>query len=145
MAARIRVLFLVLTSLCVGIGIFPVQVQAQGVPGEDPVRIQTQIVIQMLPVPGAPRSGYIDPASGIPAWQKARIARYEAKAFSGNTGDILTERDVINTTHSDGFKTTCTQTIGSAPTAAGTGLQGVGSKPTQQVVVLRGDLVNICN
>ena len=143
MTARIQVLVLVLTSLCLGIGIFPVR--AQGVPGEDPVRIQTKIVIQMLPVAGAPRSGYIDPASGIPAWQKARIARYEAKAFSGNTGDILTERDVINTTHSDGFKTTCTQTIGSAPTVTGTGLPGVGAKPTQQVVVLRGDLVNICN
>lgn len=116
---------------------------AQGVPGEDPVRLQSKIVIQMLPVSNAPRSGYVDLAPGIPAWQKARIARYEAKAFSGNTGDILTEKDVINTTHTNGFNTTCTQSIGSAPTSA-TGAQA-GFKPAQQIVVLRGDLVNICN
>lgn len=139
MTARIQVW--ILTSLCAWSCIF--QADAQGVPGEDPVRIQTKIVIQMLPVPGAPRSGYIDPASGMPAWQKARIARYEAKAFSGNTGDILTEKDVINTTHTDGFNTTCTQTIGSAPSVTGT--QVAGALPKQQIVVLRGDLVNICN
>ena len=50
----------VLTSLCAWSCIF--QADAQGIPGEDPVRIQTKIVIQMLPVPSAPRSGYIDPA-----------------------------------------------------------------------------------
>ena len=80
----------------------------------------------------------------IPAWQRAKIARYEAKAFSGNRGDILTEKDVINTANSDGFKTTCTQSIGSTTAPAGI-TTGAGFKSNNQVVVLRGDLVNICN
>lgn len=118
---------------------------AQSAPGEDPISLQNRVSIQMLPLAGPPRSGSINFSTDIPAWQKARIARYEAKAFSGNTGDILTEKDVVNTATSDGFKTTCTQSIGStaAPTTGIT--TGAGVKPTQQVVVLRGDLVNICN
>ena len=118
---------------------------AQSAPGEDPISLQNRVSIQMLPLAGPPRSGSINFSTDIPAWQKARIARYEAKAFSGNKGDILTEKDVINTATSDGFKTTCTQSIGStlAPTTGIT--TGAGVKPVEQVVVLRGDLVNICN
>lgn len=117
---------------------------AQSAPGEDPISLQNRVSIQMLPLAGPPRSGSINFSTDIPAWQKARIARYEAKAFSGNKGDILTEKDVVNTATSDGFKTTCTQSIGS--TSAPTGITtGAGVKPVQQVVVLRGDLVNICN
>ncbi len=118
---------------------------AQSAPGEDPISLQNRVSIQMLPLGGAPKSTSINFSTDIPEWQKARISRYEAKAFSGNKGDILTEKDVVNTATSDGFKTTCTQSIGStaAPTAGIT--TGAGVKPTQQVVVLRGDLVNICN
>lgn len=116
---------------------------AQAVPGEDPVRLDKRINIQMLPLGSAPRSGYINYSTDIPAWQKAKISRYEAKAFSGNTTGILTEKDVVNTANSDGFKTTCTQSIGSV--AAAPTLAGPGRQPTQQIVVLRGDVVNICN
>lgn len=116
---------------------------AQAVPGEDPVQLDKRINIQMLPLGNAPRSGYINYSTDIPAWQKAKIARYEAKAFSGNTTGILTEKDVINTATSDGFKTTCTQSIGSI--AAAPTLAGPGRQPSQQIVVLRGDVVNICN
>lgn len=117
---------------------------AQNAPGEDPIRIDARVVIQGLPFGQAPRSGYVNPSADMPAWQKARVARYEAKAFSGNKGDILTEKDVINTANSDGFKTTCTQSIGSVVNSPGI-TTGAGFKPNQQVVVLRGDLVNICN
>ena len=118
---------------------------AQSAPGEDPINLQNRVSIQMLPLGGAPKSSSINYSTDIPAWQKARIARYEAKAFSGNKGDILTEKDVVNTSTSDGFKTTCTQSIGST-TAPATGITtGAGVKPVEQVVVLRGDLVNICN
>lgn len=113
---------------------------AQNAPGEDPVVLDRKITIQMLPNGAAPRSGYISPPADMPAWQKARVARYEAKAFSGDPGDILTNKDVVSTATSDGFKTTCTQTIGSATVAT----TPAGS-PKEQVVVLRGDLVNVCN
>jgi hypothetical protein len=115
-------------------------VSAQSVPGEDPIQLQNKISIQMLPLAGPPRSGSLNFATDMPDWQKAKISRYEAKAFSANTDGILTEKDVVNTASSDGFKTTCTQSIGST-----SGNTGSGVKPTQQVVVLRGDLVNICN
>ena len=92
----------------------------------------------------APRSGNIGAPAEIPSWQRAKIARYEAKAFSGNRGNILTEKDVVNTNTTDGFKTTCTQSIGSNTAPAGI-TTGNGFKPNDQIVVLRGDLVNICN
>ncbi len=113
---------------------------AQYAPGEDPVILDKKVNIQMLPTGAAPRSGYITPSTDMPAWQKARISRYEAKAFSGDPGDILTNKDVVSTATSDGFKTTCTQSIGSTTT-----LTTAAGSPKEQIVVLRGDLVNICN
>ncbi len=117
---------------------------AQNAPGEDPVRIASKVVIQGQPFGTAPRSGYINPTADIPAWQKARISRYEAKAFSGNKGDILTEKDVINSVNTNASSTVCTQSIGSVSVAPGI-RPGAGFKMAPQVVVLRGDLVNICN
>ena len=133
-------------ALCVGLGALQASPKlfAQNAPGTDPVRIESKVILQGLPNGPAPRSGNIAPSADIPAWQRAKIARYEAKAFSGNRGDILTEKDVINTANSDGFKTTCTQSIGSTTAPAGI-TTGAGFKSNNQVVVLRGDLVNICN
>lgn len=136
-----------LTSIaCVGVVTLQMSLgaTAQNIPGTDPVRIETKVVFQGLPNGPAPRSGNIGPPAEIPPWQRAKIARYEAKAFSGNRGNILTERDVVNTNTSDGFKTTCTQSIGSNTAPAGI-TTGAGFKPKDQIVVLRGDLVNICN
>lgn len=116
------------------------QAVAQHGPGEDPVVLEKKVNIQMLPMGAAPRSGYISPSAEMPDWQRARISRYEAKAFSADPGDILTNKDVTSSVTSDGFRTTCTQTIGS--TAGATTPAG---SPRDQVVVLRGDLVNICN
>jgi hypothetical protein len=124
-----------LTVVCSGTA-----ASAQSAPGEDPIQLHNKVSIQMLPMGGPPKSGSLNFATDMPNWQKAKISRYEAKAFSANTEGILTEKDVINTASSDGFKTTCTQSIGST-----SGNTGPGVKPTQQVVVLRGDLVNICN
>lgn len=131
---------------CFGLASLPVslQVAAQNAPGTDPVRLETKVIIQGLPNGPAPRSGNIGPPAEIPPWQRAKITLYEAKAFSGNRGNILTEKDVVNTNTTNGFKTTCTQSIGSNTTAPGI-TTGAGFKPNQQIVVLRGDLVNICN
>ena len=130
-----------LAGLLVSMGVV-----AQNAPGTDPVRLETKVTIQGLPNGPAPRSGNIGQPAEIPPWQRAKIARYEAKAFSGNRGNILTEKDVINTNTTDGFKTTCTQSIGSNTTPSGSAITtGAGFKPGDQIVVLRGDLVNICN
>lgn len=118
---------------------------AQNVPGTDPVQIEKKVILQGMPNGPAPRSGNIGAPAEIPPWQRAKITLYEAKAFSGNRGNILTEKDVVNTNTSDGFKTTCTQSIGSNTAPAAGITTGAGFKPNNQVVVLRGDLVNICN
>lgn len=113
---------------------------AQSTPGEDPILLQNRVTFQWLPSAPPPKSSSLNFLTDMPAWQQARISRYEAKAYSPNVGDLLTEKDVVNTVNTDGFKTTCTQTIGSTTASTGAGV-----KPTQQIVVLRGDLVNICN
>jgi hypothetical protein len=120
------------------------QAMAQNAPGEDPIQLNKKISIQMSPMGSAPRSGNINLATDMPAWQKARVARYEAKSYSATPGDILTNKDVTTHVTSDSFKTTCTQSIGS--TAASTGITtGAGFQQKDQIVVLRGDVVNICN
>ena len=136
------------STLTMGVAMVGLQMSmgaaAQNVPGTDPVRIENKVIIQGLPNGPAPRSGNIGPPAEIPPWQRAKITLYEAKAFSGNRGNILTEKDVVNTNTTDGFKTTCTQSIGSNTSPAGI-TTGGGFKPKEQIVVLRGDLVNICN
>ena len=81
----------------------------------------------------------------IPSWLRARIARYEAKAFSDDPGGVLTNNDVVTTANAQGMQKTCVQEVGSntvSGAATGTGKYGPSQAP--QVVVLRGDLVNIC-
>ena len=118
---------------------------AQNAPGEDPVVLDRKVSIQMLPNGAAPRSGYMNPSSEMPAWQKARIARYEAKAFSDDTTGVLTNNDVVTTANAQGMQKTCVQEVGSNTVSANTtGSAKYGPNQAPQVVVLRGDLVNIC-
>ena len=76
---------------------------------------------------------------------RARVARYEAKAFSADTAGILTNNDVVTTANAEGMQKTCVQEVGSnslSGSSASTLRYGPNQAP--QVVVLRGDLVNIC-
>ncbi|MEO5659245.1 MAG: hypothetical protein ABIQ90_05520 [Polaromonas sp.] len=115
----------------------------QQVPGEDPVQLTAPVHHLSLPVGAAPKSGQMDGSRELPAWMKARVARYEAKSFSSsaNDGTILTDNDVVNTATSQGLNKTCVQEVGSNSSAA----NGAGGKTQgDQIVVLRGDLINIC-
>ena len=107
-------------------------------PREDPVSITGKV--QYLQVPTAPRtvSGSISFNRGVPDDMQAKIARYTAQAYSPNTGGILTENNVVQSVHTNGTQTTCTQSI--VPTGASNGVGGTGD----QVVVLRGDVINVC-
>ena len=126
-------------ALVLGLG---AAVPAWSAPGEDPVVLEKKVNVQMQPLPSAPRSDYINYNNGMPAWQQARLSRYVAKAFSGDTTGILTEKDVVNAVETKGSKVVCSQSVGSNVAAANAGATG---KPGgDQVVVLRGDLVNIC-
>lgn len=115
-------------------------------PGEDPVVLSKKLVIQMQPVGGAAPSGNLDGALGMPSWLRARVARYEAKAFSTDTTGVLTDNDVVNTANAQGMQKTCVQEVGSNTLSANTsGANRYGPNSAPQVVVLRGDLVNICH
>ena len=114
---------------------------AQNAPGEDPVVLTKRVAVQMLPIGGARPSSSFSSQTGMPAWMQAKVARFEAKANSDQNGSILTDSDVVRTASSDGLKKTCVQEVGSN-TAQTPGKFGLSN--TQQIVVLKGDLINIC-
>lgn len=118
--------------------------QAQA-PGEDPVVLSRPLTVQMLPTGAAPASGGLTPPVDMPAWLRARVARYEAKAYSADTDGILTDNDVVATAQAQGLQKTCVQEVGSN-TLSGSSSQfnRYGPNASPQVVVLRGDLVNVC-
>jgi hypothetical protein len=119
--------------------------QAQA-PGEDPVVLTKHLTVQMQPTGTAAPSGQLEGNGSMPSWLRARIARYEAKAFStdGSSG-VLSDNDVVTTASAQGMQKTCVQEVGSNTVAgAGSGTSKYGPNQTAQVVVLRGDLVNIC-
>lgn len=132
--------WLMATVICLGV---PVCALAQA-PGEDPIVLNKQINIQMLPLNQTRTTNQIDYTNGLPAWQQAKLSRYTAKAFSADTTGISTDKDVVNTVKTQGGKTVCAQSVGSNTTAAAGAAKGSITQNGDQVVVLRGDLVNVC-
>lgn len=133
--------FLAVLSLqCLSIGI----TVAQGVPGEDPVVLNQRVQRTMLPMNSV--APIPQPSNAeIPAWMDAKLARFQAKVFAADTTGILTDQNVVTTVAQDGLRKVCTQDIGSnIATAANGAFNRFGPKPDAQIVVLRGDLVNIC-
>lgn len=121
-----------------------VAAQAQA-PGEDPVVLTRPLTVQMLPTGAAPASGGLTPPVDMPAWLRARVARYEAKAYSANTDGMLTDNDVVTTANAQGLQKTCVQEVGSNTMSGSTSqFNRYGPNASPQVVVLRGDLVNVC-
>ena len=110
-------------------------------PGEDPVVITHRVTYLQVPTAAPAASTELVQRSGLPDYAQAKISRYVAKAYSPETGNIKTEKDVVTATHTQGMQTTCIQSL--TPTSA----TGAGSSlmNNEQVVVLRGDLVNFCN
>ena len=116
---------------------------AQMAQGEDPVVLRQSVTYNMLPLDNAARSTAMSISQEIPGWMQAKLARFQAKAFSSDTTGIATDDSVVTTVTTDGLKKVCTQEVGSnTNTGASSGRYGPQNDP--QVVVLRGDLVNIC-
>lgn len=107
-------------------------------PGEDPVAISGRVTYLQLPTAAAVRSTSIQYVQSMPDDAAAKISRYTAKAYSPSLGQIKTEKDVIQSVQTKGTQTTCYQSIGSVAAPNGLG-------NNEQVVVLRGDVINICN
>jgi hypothetical protein len=116
-------------------------------PGEDTIVLQGSVRYASMPGPGPATSGGLDQAGGIPPWMRARMQRYTAKAFSATADDgtIYTDNDVVTTVRAEGLRKTCVQEVASNTTASSDGPgTRYGPGKQDQVVVLRGDLVNIC-
>ena len=109
-------------------------------PGEDPIVLTTPVSYLQLPMNNA-KSAPPDNAGGLPSNVKAKIVRLEAKAYSDSSEGISTDADVRTTVTGNGQQKSCVQDVGSNTT---NGAQRFGPGNKQQIVVLRGDLVNIC-
>lgn len=129
-----------------GLALAPARVVAA--PGEDPVVLRGPVQYLSLPVGAAAKSQGLDTVKDMPVNMRAKIARYEAKAFAEDTSGIATDTDVTTRASSDGLRKTCVQEVGSSTAASGNGTTNAfnryGPAPQAQVVVLRGDLVNVC-
>ncbi len=129
-----------------GLALAPALVVAA--PGEDPVVLRGPVQYLSLPVGAAAKSQGLDTIKDMPVNMRAKIARYEAKAFAEDPSGIATDTDVTTRASSDGLRKTCVQEVGSNTAASGSGTTNAfnryGPSPQAQVVVLRGDLVNIC-
>lgn len=120
---------------------------AMAAPGEDTIILKGPITYASTPMPESVKSDQTHQNTDIPAWMRARITRFTAKAYSATAedGTIYTDSDVVTTVQSEGFRKTCVQEVGSNTVAAGDALgTRYGPKAQEQVVVLRGDLVNVC-
>ena len=107
-------------------------------PGEDTVTITNRV--QYLQMPTAPRavSGSIRYDRGLSDDVQAKLARYSAQAFAPAQTGVATERDVVQAVKTNGTQVTCTQSVNPVvPTS--------GPATGDRVVVIRGDLINICN
>ena len=112
-------------------------------PGEDPISIsgfKPAAPSGGSSQPGA--KGGLDPSDVVPAWLRAKATRYTARAYAENTQGINTDNQVVQSAQSNGMSKTCVQEVGS--NTAASGAPKFGPKGQQQIVVLRGDLVNIC-
>lgn len=120
---------------------------AQSAPGEDPISITRRISQPMGPAVAQSRSTPMSPPPTAPAWLEAKVARLEAKAWAFDTGNVLTDKNLLAAASSDGLRKVCVQDIGSSVSAAGAsasaGANGL-RNAEPQIVVLKGDLVNIC-
>ena len=115
--------------------------QAQA-PGEDTLTLTKPVTYLELPTARRAPSEDIRYHQELPSNVAAKIGRYTAGAYAPTPGsDIQTERDVVQSVKTNGLYTTCTQLVAST-TAGAAGIKSTGK---DQVVVLRGDMINICN
>lgn len=111
-------------------------------PGEDTIFISNFQPAAPGPGPAQVKpKGGLDASGTIPAWLRAKTTRFTARSFTENPQGINTDSDVVQSAQSNGMSKTCVQEVGSN---INSDAPRFGPKGQPQVVVLRGDLVNIC-
>jgi hypothetical protein len=115
-------------------------------PGEDTVIITSVKNNAIAGGPPQPGKG-LPERYDMPINVKAKIARYTAVAMQ-KPEEYANSVSIEQTAESAGFNKTCIQDVGSntvnSAGAGGTGGGRFGPRAQDQIVVLRGDLVNIC-
>lgn len=120
-----------------------VSISAHSAPGEDTIQLQNPVEHLQLPMGNQSKPQGLDNAGdGIPMHLRAKIARYEAQAFRDENTGIFTDGDVNKIVGAQANRKTCIQDVGSNTAPSGVTRYGPGNQ--EQIVVLRGDLVNIC-
>ena len=117
---------------------------ATAAPGEDPLILSKPVQHLELPLGNAPKSVGLETVDDMPTSIKAKVVRYEAKAFSGQTAGIATDQDVMTRTETQGLRKTCIQEIASNTAVDSGAFNRYGPNNQAQMVVLRGDLINVC-
>lgn len=124
-------------SACAAVILSVMAIPIHAAPGEDPVVIGNRVQYLQLPTQAPARSTSITyNRGGLPDDMQAKIARYSAQAYTPTPSGISTEKDVVQSVRTNGTQTTCTQGVASGASTSPSG---------DQVVVIRGDLINICN
>ena len=74
------------------------------------------------------------------------MARLEAKAWGFDAGKLVADKNLLAAASSDGMRKVCIQDIGSSITTSNDTGRGSSLLPSSepQIVVLKGDFVNIC-
>jgi hypothetical protein len=110
---------------------------------------QDTIVLKTAPAQGGgggspERAGKgLEEKQDMPISLKAKIARYTAMGMAKGEESQYAQ-NLVQQADSAGFNKTCVQDIGgtTAPTGLGTGRYG--PRNQEQVLVLRGDFINVC-
>ena len=116
---------------------------AQTAPGVDTVTISKPVTYLQVPTARVAPSGTIHYDQTLPDNVAAKVARYTAKAYSSYDTNVKTDRDVVQSVKTNATQTTCVQSVGSNSIVTPAG--GSATMTGDQIVVLRGDLINICN
>lgn len=112
-------------------------------PGQDTIVLKTAPAVSTGS--GSPeRTGKgLDAKQDMSISLKAKIARYTALSMSkGEEGKAIQTAE--QRAESSGFNKTCVQDIASNPASGGLGSGRYGPRAQDQVVVLRGDFINVC-
>lgn len=144
-SSRLRRL-ITLPAICLINGLAGYAADCCAAPGEDPIVIQVRVNAPIGPALAQARSTPMTPPAVTPAWLEAKVARLEAKAWAFDTGNLITDKNLLAAANSDGIRKLCVQDIGSALSAGANSAAGSGAlrNTEPQIVVLKGDVVNIC-
>lgn len=113
-------------------------------PGEDTVHISKPVTYLQMPTLRPTPSGDIHYTQSLPSDIAAKVGRYTADAYSDHTkSNVKTDRDVVQSVKTNGLYTVCNQSVGS--TIGPASPRGTALNNQDQIVVLRGDMINICN